>query len=95
MNMHTRNVSGNPKYPPQGISNTQTYSWIIRNVFFDALGRDPFFANYTRRKTKMLVVQKMHLPYLGVYIVDDQMVPDGDANTGEPRQIIRCVLAIR
>lgn len=77
MNVHT--------YPPQGISSTQTYSWIIRNIFFDALVRDLFFAGFTKRKTKMLAVQKQHLPYLGVYIVDDQMAPDGDANAGEPR----------
>jgi hypothetical protein len=68
-----------------GLSKTQTYSWIIRNVFFDALARDPFFAAHTKRKTRMLVVQKQHLPYLGVYIVGDQMTPDGDANAGEPR----------
>jgi hypothetical protein len=64
------------------ISETQTYSWIIRNVFFDALRRDQFFANYTMRKTKRRPVQPEHLPYLGVYIVDDTMVPDGDGNHG-------------
>jgi hypothetical protein len=64
------------------ISETQTYSWIIRNVFFDALKRDQFFANYTMRRTKRRIVQPEHLPYLGVYIVDDAMVADGDANAG-------------
>lgn len=67
------------------ISETQTYSWIIRNVFFDALKRDQYFANYTMRKTKRLPVQPEHLPYLGVYIVDDIMVPDGDGNAGHVR----------
>jgi hypothetical protein len=81
MNMHQRK----PRAQPRGVSDTQTYSWIIRNVFFDAVSRDPFFANYTRKKTKMLMVQRQQLPYLGVYIVDDQMVPDGDANAGEVR----------
>lgn len=85
MNMHPRNVAGNPRYPPAGISNTQTYSWIIRNVMFDALCRDPFFASYTKKKTKMLAVQNFQLPYLGVYIVGDTMTPDGISNEGEPR----------
>ncbi len=80
MNVHPRKVRSGPK-----VSDQQTYSWIIRNVFFDAVSRDPFFAGFTRKKTKMLAVQRQQLPYLGVYIVDDVMVPDGDANAGEVR----------
>jgi hypothetical protein len=60
----------------------------MRDTMFDALGRDPF-AGYTRRKTKALPVQEHQLPYLGVYIVDDVMGPDGDANTGS-QPIPRC-----
>ena len=46
---------------------------------------DPFFASYTCRKTKMLSVQHQLLPYLGVYIIDETMLPDGDANAGHIR----------
>jgi hypothetical protein len=73
--------------PKATITETQSYGWVIQNVFFDALDGDPFFANYTRRKTPMNVVLVEHLPYLGVYIVDETMLPDGDANAGEPRFI--------
>jgi hypothetical protein len=59
---------------------TQSYSYTIRNIFFDALKNDPFFAGYTMRKTVMLPVQANLLPYLGVYIADETMTPDGDAN---------------
>jgi hypothetical protein len=66
-----------------GITDTQSYSLVIRDVFYDALAlREPYFANYTKRKTKMLVVNPDLLPYLGVYIIDETMLPDGDANAG-------------
>ncbi|MHC2894831.1 hypothetical protein ACVIU4_005985 [Bradyrhizobium barranii subsp. barranii] len=65
-----------------GITDTQSYSLVIRDVFYDVLAADPFFANYTKRKNKMLQVQPEMLPYLGVYIIDETMLPDGDANAG-------------
>jgi hypothetical protein len=69
------------------ITDTQSYSHVIRNVFFDALSADPFFAAYTCRKNKMLVARPEYLPYLGVYIIDETQTPDGDANAGEVRFI--------
>ena len=68
-----------------GITDTQSYSLVIRDGLFDAVSSDPFFANYTCRKTKMLRVQHELLPYLGVYIIDETMLPDGDANAGHIR----------
>jgi hypothetical protein len=68
-----------------GITDTQSYALVIRDAFFDAVSSDPFFADYTCRKTKMLAVQSQLLPYLGVYTLDETMVPDGDANAGDVR----------
>jgi hypothetical protein len=68
-----------------GVTDTQSYSLVIRDAFFDAVSSDPFFADYTKRKTKMLAVQTQLLPYLGVYQIDETMLPDGDANAGEVR----------
>ncbi len=68
-----------------GITDTQSYSLVIRDAFFDAVSSDPFFADYTCRKTKMLAVQSQLLPYLGVYVIDETMLPDGDANAGDVR----------
>src|SRR5580700_10961695 len=65
-----------------GITDTQSFSLVIRDVFYDALVADAFFANYACRKTRMLRVQYELLPYLGVYIIDETMLPDGDANAG-------------
>ena len=65
-----------------GVTDVQSFAWVIRNVFFDALDRDPFFDAYVKRKTKMLAIMPNLLPYLGVYIIDETMLPDGDANAG-------------
>ena len=70
-----------------GITDTQSYGLVIRDILHDALAPDPFFANYTVRKTRMLRVQTELLPYLGVYIADETMVPDGDSNAGNVRFI--------
>jgi hypothetical protein len=68
-----------------GITDTQSYSLVIRDIFFDAVQGVPFFVNFTKRRCKQLQVQPQDLPYLGVYIVDELMVPDGDLNAGEVR----------
>ncbi|WP_063685539.1 hypothetical protein [Bradyrhizobium stylosanthis] len=70
-----------------GVTDTQSYSHVIRNVFFDAVSADPFFASYTCRKNKMLVARPEYLPYLSVYVIDETMLPDGDGNAGEVRFI--------
>jgi len=64
------------------VTEQQTWSLDIRDAFFNALNADPYFAAYTRRKTKMLPVQPALIPYLGVYQIDENMTPDGDANAG-------------
>jgi chitodextrinase len=71
--------------PPVTITATQSYTLVTRDAFFDAVTADPFFASYTCRKTKMLVARPEYLPYLGVYIIDETMLPDGDFNTGDIR----------
>jgi hypothetical protein len=64
------------------ITEQQSSGYDIRDAFFNLLDADAFFAAYTRRKDKMLPVQQNLIPYLGVYLVDEVMVPDGDANAG-------------
>jgi Bacterial Ig-like domain (group 3) len=70
-----------------GITDTQSYSLVIRDTFFDAVAALAFFSTFTKRKSKQLQIQPQDLPYLGVYIVDEQMTPDGDANAGDVRFI--------
>lgn len=64
------------------ITETQSCAFDIRDTFFEAVSGDAYFANYTAKKNRMLQVQPDLLPYLGVYLVEEQMTPDGDANAG-------------
>src|SRR5215831_15486329 len=63
-------------------SDTNSCSILLRDTFYDALARDAFFAGYTKRKSKMIQGQPTLLPFLGVYILDEVMLPDGDPNAG-------------
>lgn len=67
------------------ITDTQSYGFVIRNMLIDRLAASPFFQGFTVRKSRILQIQKQHLPYLGAYLMDEQMVGDGDINTGEIR----------
>lgn len=67
---------------------TQSSSLIIRDLMFDKVASLPFFAGFvTKKKSKAVQVQPENLPFLGVYIVDEQMDSDGDHNAGEVRFI--------
>jgi hypothetical protein len=64
------------------ITEQQTQAFDIRDAFYGLVTADPFFASYTKRKTKMLPLQQDLLPFLGVYLIDELMGPDGDAGAG-------------
>jgi hypothetical protein len=79
-----------PPYLPQPAPNpltlVQSYGYLIQTTFLDVVtNREPFFANYTKRLTKMVPVQASLLPYLGIYLIDENMGPDGDADIGDIR----------
>ena len=67
------------------ITATQSYSLVIRDIFYNAVADVPFFASFTKRRCKQFQIQPQDLPYLGVYIVGEEMVPEGDLNAGEIR----------
>lgn len=71
-----------PYPPPVTITATQSFTWVFRNVLFDAVSALPYFAPHFKRKTKMLPTQPNQIPFLGIYIADETMTPDGDANAG-------------
>ena len=62
------------------ITDTQSYSQVIRDSLFAKSVTLPFFAGFTARRCKQLPVGKEHLPNLGVNIMDEMMAPDGDFN---------------
>jgi hypothetical protein len=65
------------------ISDVQSFTLILRNIFYDSLASDPYFAGFAKRKNKMLTIPLESLPYLGVYIIDEIMGPDGEPNQTE------------
>lgn len=73
--------------PPPTVSEVHSWSWIIRNMFFDKLVAAPFFAGYTARKSRALQITAANIPYLGVYLSNEDGNPDGDLNAGEIRLI--------
>lgn len=72
-------------FTPPTITQVQSYSFVIRDMFFDKLKAAPFFAGFTGRKSKALQIMTNLIPYLGVYFVNEDMGPDGDLNAGEIR----------
>jgi hypothetical protein len=69
--------------PPPTVTLTQSYSWVIHDIFFTALATAPFFASFNKRKEKQMQIQAAHLPLLSVLDLGEQMSPDGDWNAGE------------
>jgi hypothetical protein len=67
------------------ITDTQSYSFVIRNMLLDKLAASSFFGGFTVRKSKALQIQPQHIPYLGAYLVGDDLQPDGDLNAGHIR----------
>lgn len=64
------------------ITEKQTWAYDIRDAFYNVVTADSFFAGFTLRKNRMLPVQQNLIPYLGVYLIDENQSPDGDGNAG-------------
>lgn len=60
-----------------------SYSIVIRDMLLAKLKAAPFFAKFTFRKSRQLPGQPDQLPFLGVYIISEDMTPEGDPNMGE------------
>ncbi len=57
----------------------------IRDSIVDRIKTWPWFANFTFTTNKSMQIQEENIPFCGVYFIDQQMTPDGDANVGETR----------
>jgi hypothetical protein len=69
--------------PLTTVSETQSYGLILRDAMFAKLVTLPFFAGFKARRCQMLKIEPEHIPYLGLYIVDEQLTPDGLPNSGD------------
>jgi hypothetical protein len=68
-----------------GLSDTQSYSWIILNAVFDRLSSSSFFTNFVcKRISSALPIEgKLQIPFVGVFLGEENMTPDGDMNAGD------------
>lgn len=64
------------------VTDIQSYGFVIRDMLIDKLAGAPFFQGFTVRKSRILQVQTQHLPYLGGYLMSEDMAGDGDINAG-------------
>jgi hypothetical protein len=63
-----------------------SYALLIRDMLLSRWMILPAFASVARfGRSKAKIVQGNQIPYLGVYINNEVMTPDGDANVGEQR----------
>jgi hypothetical protein len=62
---------------------TQSFTLALRDAFKETAIRLPAFDGFNVRETKQLPTQTADLPSLGVYVIDETMIPDGDGNAGE------------
>jgi len=65
------------------ITEVQSYGYVIRDMLLDKLVTAPFFSGFTVRKSRQLQTMTNHLPLLALYLVKEDMAPDGDPNHGD------------
>lgn len=85
-------TSGNVPWPPEGfhwtgtggITDIQSYAWIIHNAIYLRLASSTFFQGFNclRISEALPIEPGLQLPFLGVYEFDEQMVSDGPPNMG-------------
>lgn len=72
-----------------GVSDRQSYSWIILNAIFERISTSSFFSSFVcKRINRALPIEAggpVQIPFLGVYLLEETLGPDGDANVGDFR----------
>jgi hypothetical protein len=80
-----------------GLSDVQSYSWIILNAIYDRLTTSSFFNGFLcKRISSALPIEgSLQIPFLGVFLGEETMIPDGDLNAGDIRFINNVVIGIQ
>jgi len=80
-----------------GLSDTQSYAWIILNAIYDRLTASSLFANFTckRINTALPLQAEIQVPFIGIFLGEEVMIPDGDENTGDIRFIHQIPIGIQ
>jgi hypothetical protein len=62
-----------------------SYSIQVRDGMLDRVKVMPFFSNFKFASNVNLSIQPDSVPFCGVYLISETMMPDGDANAAEVR----------
>jgi len=62
-----------------------SYAMIVRDEMLARLKTMPFFSTFKFGTNKAEQIQPELVPFLGVYFISEDLLPEGDANAGEPR----------
>jgi hypothetical protein len=65
-----------------------TEALLIRDAIMARLQAKSYFSTFHFSTNKSLQIQPQSIPFLGVYLIEETNLPDGDANAGEVR--FRC-----
>jgi hypothetical protein len=84
MNVSARDI---PWTGTGGLSDSQSYSHIILNAIYDRLSSSSLFVNFPcKRISSALQIQSdIQIPFIGVFLGEENMTPDGDLNAGDIR----------
>jgi hypothetical protein len=80
-----------------GLSDTQSYQYIILNAIFNRLSTSSFFSGFTVKRTSaaLPVESWSQVPFLGVFLLDDNATPDGDLGAGDIRFIHNFTIGVQ
>ena len=62
-----------------------SYAMIVRDEMMARLKVMPFFATFKFGTNKAEQIQPELIPFLGVYFISEDLIPEGDPQDGEPR----------
>jgi hypothetical protein len=67
------------------------------NAIFDRLSASSFFVNFAvkRISSSLPIESDIHIPFLGVFLGEETMVPDGDLNAGDIKFINNFTIGIQ
>jgi hypothetical protein len=62
-----------------------SYAMIVRDAMLTRVKTMPFFTTFKFGTNKSEPIQPERVPFFGIYFINEDLTPDGDANAGEPR----------
>lgn len=64
---------------------SSSYAMIVRDAMLQRVRAMPFFNGFNFGTNKAEQIQPENIPFVGVYFINEDMMPEGDINAGEPR----------